>query len=485
MLDLKNSSLHTIKDIKDLGQQEEVNTFNFSDVKCLEHSDHQNEEELDDKKKVVLGGQKKAERRINELSSSSFQLKDIKEQEDAKFKKQDVLTHREALKSEVDQYDDNILKDLEQTWKSNSSVTGAEQSKIDKTLANLQTDSKTLQSAITSKDFVKFFDDFDKLAISLNQDEPLSKLEISLLGRFMPGNITISKFGSVEDAGTLEVQQPKFEFKVAKQFTAQLRHVHHIDRCSDGTLWIYDCISKKLQHIKFYEDKIEIMLVGHRSFWIVAGGKTRLKIINSSTGRVTDSNYDVKPYTSQVLPECVHITNDHRVIVGVGRIGTKAAVIVMDQDGRTLAKCNHDSNREPILSCPKLITNTTNGNICVKDMVDSNHRRVVVLGKEGKIKQVYTGHPTINNEEKQFSPNALVTTPADNIVITDFHTSTLHVLNCGGNLIGYYNLYDIGIIYPCSISLSTKGHMYIGCLNREGSPETLKAKLFELEYSGF
>ncbi|CAG2191700.1 unnamed protein product [Mytilus edulis] len=338
------------------------------------------EEELDDKKKVVLGGQKKAERRklmlrgqkkaerhINELSSSSEKIQSIKQQEDSKFRqiKQDILTHKEALKSEVDQYADNILKDLEQTWKSNSRIIGAEQSKIDKTLANLQTDSNTLQSAILSKDFVKFFYDFDKLAISLNQDEPLSKVEISLLGRFMPGNITISKFGSVEDGGTLEVQQPKIELKVAKQFTAQLRHVHHIDRCSDEAFGL-------------------VVMNASNNLLIVAGGKTRLKIINSSTGRVTDSNYDVKPYTSQVLPECVHITNDHRVIVGVGRIGTKAAVIVMDQDGRTLAKCNHDSNREPILSCPKLITNTTNGNICVKDMVDSNHRRVVVLGKEGK-----------------------------------------------------------------------------------------------------
>lgn len=86
---------------------------------------------------------------------------------------------------------------------------------------------------------------------------------------------------------------------------------------------------------------------------------------------------------------------------------------------------------------------------------------------------------------KQFTPTDLLATPADNIVITDFFTGMLHILNCEAKFIGYYNLYDIGIIYPCSLALSTEGCIYIGCSTETDGPETLKANVYEVEYSGF
>lgn len=112
--------------------------------------------------------------------------------------------------------------------------------------------------------------------------------------------------------------------------------------CPDGTLWIADIILNKLQHIQFDKNNIEILLEFDISIWgravmnacnnliIVAEDQTRLKIINSTTGRITDFIYDVKPYvTSQVFPECIHVTSDHKVIVGLGRVDTNTALIVM------------------------------------------------------------------------------------------------------------------------------------------------------------
>ncbi|XP_076078313.1 uncharacterized protein LOC143048507 [Mytilus galloprovincialis] len=521
---VKNAIEHRIKDIKDLGQQEEVDTFNFSDVKCLDHSDqgccvycktckkviclkcvtsvHKGhtyilEEDLNGRKKTLRSGQKKAERSLNGLSSSLDKVQDIKEQEESKFRKikQAILCHKEAFKSEVDQYADNLVKDLEQTRESNSQLFGKVYNKMKNAYENLKSTSNTAKNVSTSKDFVKFFDDFDELSVSLNKNEPLRDLEFSLLGRFIPGKINKMDFGRMENGGKLDVQHFKIEFQIVKQFTTQLRHVNHIDRCSDGTLWIYDGINKKLQYIKFDKDNIEIMLeldkqifgmVGmnaSNNLLIVAGGETRLKIINSTTGQITDSNYDSTSFIS--FPQCVHITNDQRIVVVIGERGKQAAVILMDEDGRHLATYEQDSNKEQLFTDPKRVASTKKGNICVIDMVDSDHRRVVVVGKDGELKQIYTGHPTINFDGKPFRPVCLLTTPADNIVIPDLFTSTLHVLNCDGNFIGYYNVHDIGIIYPCSLALSTEGHMYIGCSNKEGSPETLKAKLYELEYSGF
>ncbi|CAG2191701.1 unnamed protein product [Mytilus edulis] len=212
-------------------------------------------------------------------------------------------------------------------------------------------------------------------------------------------------------------------------------------------------------------------------------GETRLQIVNSTTGLMTDSNYHEEPIAGLSVPNCVHLTKNDTVIIGVGVLekNVEPAVIVMGHDGRCLSKYEQRLYNKPLFTCPKEITTTKNGNICVLDCPDADHKRVVVLGEKGEYKQIYTGHYRLNKGRmKRFSPTDLFTTPADNIVITDFHTSLLHVLNCGGNLIGYYNLYDIGIIYPFSISLSTKGHMYIGCLTETDGPETLKAKVYEV-----
>lgn len=94
-------------------------------------------------------------------------------------------------------------------------------------------------------------------------------------------------------------------------------------------LLISFCINK-LQHIKFDKNHIEILLEFDISIWrmavmnacnnllIVAEDETSLKVINSTTGRITNFICDVKPYvTSQVFPECIHVTSDHKIIVGV------------------------------------------------------------------------------------------------------------------------------------------------------------------------
>ncbi|XP_063404465.1 uncharacterized protein LOC134687934 [Mytilus trossulus] len=521
----KNATEHKIRDIKELVQEEEVDTFNFSDVKCVEHPDQAccvycqtckkviclkcvtkihnghtfiDEEELNDKKTITRSGQKKADESIKILTSTLDKVQDIKDQEDAKFRKikQDIFSHRDAFKSEVDKHADNLVKDLEQTWELNSQEIGTEYSHIKETLENLQSKSNTVKRSTTSKDFVKFFDDFDKFAVSFCGDAPQENLDFSLLGRFLPDKMV--NFGSIENTKNLDIQQPKIDFKIVKQFTIQLRNVHHICRCSDGTMWIYDASQEKLHHIRFKKNNIKIMSELHISICDMAVmnacnhlllafiGKTSLNILFSKwTGKqIMNSNYDVKSYTSQSEPECLHITKDNRVIVGVGGGGTKAAVVVMGQDGRCQAKYEEDSNKESLFTWPRLITSTNNGNICVVDEKDLDYR-VLVLGKEGEIKQVYTGQPTINTEEKPFKPSHLLTTPADNIVVTDLFISTLHILNSEGKFIGHYNLHDIGIIYPCRLTLSTEGHMYIGCSNKKDSPETLKAKIYELEYSGF
>ncbi|VDI23140.1 Hypothetical predicted protein [Mytilus galloprovincialis] len=173
----------------------------------------------------------------------------------------------------------------------------------------------------------------------------------------------------------------------------------------------------------------------------------------------------------------------------------------MDQEGKQLKEYEHENHKKqlfslprfrkssitkPLFSFPICVTCTSNGNICVVDVLDNDNRgRVVVLSPGGDVLGTYTGQPDVNTEDKPFTPVRILTTPLDNIIVTDMENHLLHILTDQGQSITYYNLRDIGILYPYSLALSTSGTIFIGCVSPKESPDTSKAKLYELNYSGF
>ncbi|CAC5425760.1 unnamed protein product [Mytilus coruscus] len=292
-------------------------------------------------------------------------------------------------------------------------------------------------------------------------------------------------------------QQSKIKFEISKEYTTALTHIHHTAVCSDGSMWMGDGTRSKLQHVKLTENKTEVitnfnteiygMAKTHSNNILVTTGDTQLKIINTMTGQITDSKYNVKPLT----PISIHVTSDHRVIIGAWTGGKtlpvtgRRVVVVMDQEGKQLEEYEHDNHNKRLFTYPEHITSTSNGNICVVDWLDNDFRgRVVVLSPGGDILGIYTGHPDVNTGKKPFKPKEIITTLSDNIVVTDVSNQFLHILTDQGQSITYYNLHDMGILYPHSLALSTSGTIYVGCVNLQGSPDTTKAKLYKLEYSG-
>ncbi|CAC5382142.1 unnamed protein product [Mytilus coruscus] len=265
----------------------------------------------------------------------------------------------------------------------------------------------------------------------------------------------------------------------------------------------------KLEISKEYTtDLINIHLIAiwgigktHSNNILVTTDETKLKQINTVTGEITDSRYDVKP----LYPLGIQVTSDHRVIIGAWSRGKafpatgRRVVVVMDQEGKQLKEYEHDNHKKPLFSLPTFltstkrlftypafVTSTSKGNICVVDILDNDGRgKVVILSPGGDILGTYTGHPDVNTEKDPFTPAGILTTPSDNIVVTDGNNHLLHILSDQGQIITYYNLSDMGIIYPHSLALSTTGTIYIGCASKKESPDTTKAKLYELNYSGF
>ncbi|XP_063447045.1 uncharacterized protein LOC134726568 [Mytilus trossulus] len=292
-------------------------------------------------------------------------------------------------------------------------------------------------------------------------------------------------------------QKSMIMFEIYKEFTTDLTSIHFIAVCSDGSMWIGDGTRSKLQHVKLKKNRTEVItslntenygMAKHLSNNIlVVTNETKLKLINTMTGQMTDSRYDVKPLD----PTCIHVTSDHTVIIGAypgGRalpVTGRRVVMVMDQEGKQLKAYEHNKHKKRLFSYPRCVTTASNSNICVVDWLDNDSRgRVVVLSPGGDILGTYTGHPDVNTEEKPFKHRGILTTPFDNIVVTETNNHLLHLLTDQGQSITYYNLGDMGILGPNSLTLSTTGTIYIGCANLIGSPDTTKAKIYELEYSG-
>ncbi|CAC5403466.1 Metal tolerance protein 6,Metal tolerance protein 9,Metal tolerance protein 10,Metal tolerance protein 5 [Mytilus coruscus] len=277
-------------------------------------------------------------------------------------------------------------------------------------------------------------------------------------------------------------QMSKIKFEISKEYTTDLTRISLIGLCSDGSMWIGDQTISKLQHVILTENRTEVitslnikifgMALTHSNNFLVVTDSTKIKLINTMKGQITDSKYDVKP----LYPICIHVTSDHHVIIGAKPPGAnfsateRRVVVVMDQEGKQLKEYRNHKKRlfdlpriltsmkhdKHLFSYPRRITGASNGNICLVDWFSNDDRRgqVVVLSHGGDILGIYTGHPDVNTNNNPFTPVGILTTPSDNIVVTDLDNHLLHILTDQGQLITYCNLREMGILHPYSLALS-------------------------------
>ncbi|XP_071152237.1 uncharacterized protein [Mytilus edulis] len=295
---------------------------------------------------------------------------------------------------------------------------------------------------------------------------------------------------NIKDIGQLT----SVELNINKQYKTTLSSVNYLSYCHDDSLWISSYIGTVLTRVKPEGTKLNIlssisirvygMAVTQSNNLLISTEGSRLKQISSNTGTLTDSVYNVSPFR----PLAIHITSDNKVLVGgfnkdFPKQGRRA-VIRMNQNGDHEQVYEHDKHKQPIFTLPKHITSTRNGNIHVVENVSYARGRVVVLGQGGDIIHIYTGDTEINKDEfEPFIPTAIVTTPRDNVIIADARTCTLHILNNVGLLMTYYKTSDINIMFPWSLTFTSTGQLYIGCVTKKSS--TIKdAKIYEVTISG-
>ncbi|CAC5409486.1 unnamed protein product [Mytilus coruscus] len=188
---------------------------------------------------------------------------------------------------------------------------------------------------------------------------------------------------------------------------------------------------------------------------------------------------------SPLRPTAVYITSSNKLLVGGFNIDYpkpgRRVIILMNQNGVHERVYEHDQHQQPLFKYPYKITTTSNGNIYVVDRMSDYENRVVVLGQDGDVINIYTGVIEIN-KDLVFLPEDIVTTPRDNVIAADMRTHTLHILNNAGLLMTYYKTNDIGILFPWSLVFSPTGQLYIGKSGPAGS-KTMGSNLYEVTLS--
>ncbi|VDI04790.1 Hypothetical predicted protein [Mytilus galloprovincialis] len=246
-------------------------------------------------------------------------------------------------------------------------------------------------------------------------------------------NLKINKLKKVQNIPLPEVT---VSVSVVNQYLTNLSVNNCLSSIHDDSLWITCEPDEVLQNVKpegtnlktisTFNLKVYGMATTASDDLLVSTRKSRLQMISSTTGKVTESVYDIYPF----LPTAIHITSEGKVIVGGYNVNDKrVAVFVINKNGDHEGVHEHDQHKQPIFDYPASITTNSNYYRYVSDY-DSQEvcGKVVVLDPTGHVINVYKGDTEIN-KEVSFGPEGIVTTPRDNVIVADIDTHTLYILN--------------------------------------------------------
>ncbi|VDI50159.1 Hypothetical predicted protein [Mytilus galloprovincialis] len=425
---------------------------------------------------------KKSKEKIKELKNIKENSNEVRMKDSAQYKEliKKIEAQNIKIKKEADKYTEELIVELKEKW---GIFQKEELNDVEKVVTNLKELRSNEKRIIQSMDTEKIFTDCGKLSMAVNE----IGTRIRTIS-FLPGQMSPYHMGS------LQIVSNVITINIVKQFQTDMSELFNITVSPDRSLWISDnSVLQKVKPVKhklIVESTMKMEIYGTAAtvsgdILMVTHGPV-LKQISGRTGKITDSVYRV----NKLFNTAIHVTKDGKVIVGVKDGGKswpatgRRAIVVMNQKGDHETIYEHDKNNIRIFTYPESVTSTDNGNICVVDWLSDDCRgRVVVLSQDGDILQIFRGHPDINNESKPYRPMQIITTPSDNLIVTQLNLYIFYILNNCGHLITHCNVGEMSIQRPYSLCFTkTPGQLYIGCTKVAGSSD--KGKLFEVNING-
>ncbi|XP_063434537.1 uncharacterized protein LOC134715912 [Mytilus trossulus] len=505
---------HKVVDIKNVGQPGEE--LDFKNIICKEHSEQYSclfctncdklvcptciakvhkKHDLTETRDVynlkiekLKKGQSKLQIEKDEITATKYQLNQFQNDENSNYAKlsKELLNHEKVLKEAVEKHLAKLRTELDQNHKASSKANAESINAISKSERQVEEKYRDVQDFINTTDITKFFQEVDRIEKSIEVSVPKSGISSKTTLKFIPGEITQTNIGVLQSVDIL-LPEVKVSLSVVNQYQPNLTMVSYLTTCPDDTLWIA-CHSDKVIHklkpegtslkkISTFNIMVNGMAITESNDLLLGVvGKSRLQMISSTTGKVTDTVYNIDP----LLLSAIHVTSSGQIILGGGTVEGRRVVIVINENGDREAVYEYDKLNQPIFSYPRSITTTNNGNIHVSDYTSKEEcGKVVVLGQAGDVINIYKGDTEIN-KEVPFRPTGIVTTPRDNVIVVDADNDTLHILNHSGQLITYIKTSEHGIEYPYTLAFSSTGQLYIGCTKDSTAKE---AKLYKVNIS--
>lgn len=275
-----------------------------------------------------------------------------------------------------------------------------------------------------------------------------------------------------EDSQRNGAKRTLLKLKDPQKYKTDLYTIFRLAVDCNNSIWMYDINSQALKRVNINGGMLNIaanfkqdmsgMAAMQPNIFLISSYEESffLKMYSDKTQQFVDSMYD----TSPMKPKSVHVTSDNCVVVGAENQAKKReVVIVFESNGKRKEIYEKGENNKPMFTFTAGITSTHDGHISVIDWLDeSGIGQIVVLGRAGCVKNVYTGHPYVNNEDDPFTPSSIIATPSNKIIVTDFRNDTLHVLSSVGFLLTHINTPDLGIMNPYSLALDKMGDLLIG-----------------------
>ncbi|CAG2243588.1 unnamed protein product [Mytilus edulis] len=185
-------------------------------------------------------------------------LNTLKETNNLRFEqtKKDILKQKQIWKEAADEYATELCDEINKQWRLKEDAIKTESSKVKYFEQHLTNKIQLIEDMSISMDVKKFFEDtksFDNVT-----EMPNLNLNESQLTSFVPGDINVSLFGTIEN----EIKKDKIiRIEAIKEYTTELGIVTQIVPCSDNKLWIHESYPDRIQKISLQNySSIKVLL---------------------------------------------------------------------------------------------------------------------------------------------------------------------------------------------------------------------------------
>lgn len=125
--------------------------------------------------------------------------------------------------------------------------------------------------------------------------------------------------------------------------------------------------------------------------------------------------------------------------------------------GKEKQNIQRNNKGHKVFGFPYYITENANGDICTSDL---NRHAVVVVTASGKQRFSYA------NPGSGFVPRGLCTDVLGHILVCDYGSKTVHMLDQNGQFMRILLTKHQGVDHPCCVCVDAEYNLYIGQLNK-------------------